>query len=185
MPDLSAEDERRVTSLVELGMGFLLVVAMQVSKENSGSSLCFGVALAAVALNALCVVVAAWSRGRNNNVKNQNAFRTALTKLCTGGGTIYKVGFNPKLSLYLPAAAALLQASAVWVETNGPGAWAERLSSFSVALAFALPTVLESVEATPHSNQKSPDLTARRGACRWLMWLPCPRACQDLFGVDA
>ena len=52
----------------------------------------------------------------------------------------------------LRSAAALLQASAVWVETNGPGAWAERLSSFSVALAFALPTVLESVEATPHSN---------------------------------
>ena len=144
LDDLSADDERRLAKLIELVTGLLVVVAMQMSKTFPGW---LYKAYAVVLVNAAFVALAAWANGRNHGAYHkgvkQGEFLASLWKQLTGKGTVYRQDFNPRLSLFLPTIAAIMQMYAIYVETNEPGIWEDWVAALSVAIAMSLPTILE------------------------------------------
>ena len=147
MSDWSADDERRATKLFELVSGLLVVVAMQMSKTFPGQPIWLYTAYIVVLFNALAVVVAGWAAGRNNSAVhkgvNQSKLIPSIQKQLCCKGTVYKQGFNPRLSLVLPFVAAVMQVYAVNVETFEPGVFEDWVAALSIALAMSLPAILE------------------------------------------
>ena len=177
---MTASNERKMFKLIELVSGLLVVVALQVSKTFPDNAACLETAMGVVVLNALAVGFAAWAGARNNSAihegVNQKDLFPSLKKQLTCRGTVYTKGFNPALSLGLPCVAALMQLSAVYVETKEPGVFEDWLAALSIALAMALPSL---VECDLRFELYRPPAMARvmgRPLCVW--W-------QDLLGVAA